>query len=117
MIVDTVGEMLKLYAVSDLVFVGGSLVPTGGHNILEASLMKKPVLYGPYMQNFKEIARLVKAAHAGLQVKDADDLSLQMKILLENPSEAERIGDNGSHLLHANQGATQKTLAVISRYL
>lgn len=117
MIVDTVGEMLKLYAVSDLVFVGGSLVPTGGHNILEASLMKKPVLYGPHMQNFKEIARLVRAAHAGLQVQDADDLYLQMKILLENPSEAERIGDNGNHLLHANQGATQKTLAVISRYL
>jgi len=117
MIVDTVGEMLKLYAIADLVFVGGSLVPTGGHNILEASLMKKPVLYGPYMQNFKEIARLVKAAHAGLQVKDADDLYQQMKILLENPSEAERIGDNGRHLIFANQGATQKTLKVISRYL
>ena len=116
LIVDTLGEMLKLYAVSDLVFVGGSLVPVGGHNILEASLMKKPVLFGPYMQNFKEIARLVRAAHGGLQVKDADDLYRQMKLLLDNPSEAEHIGDNGKYLIEANQGATDKTLRMIARY-
>jgi 3-deoxy-D-manno-octulosonic-acid transferase len=117
MIVDTLGEMLKLYAVSELVFVGGSLVPVGGHNVLEASLMKKPVLFGPYMQNFKEIARLVRAAHGGLQVKDSDDLYRQMKVLLENPTEAERIGDNGRYLLQENQGATERTLKVISRRL
>lgn len=117
MIVDTLGEMLKLYAVSNLVFVGGSLVPVGGHNVLEASLMQKPVLFGPFMQNFKEIARLVKAAHGGLQVKDSDDLYRQMKVLLENPTEAERIGDNGRHLLQENQGATERTLKVISRRL
>ena len=116
LIVDTLGEMLKLYAVSDLVFVGGSLVPVGGHNILEASLMKKPVLFGPYMQNFKEIARLVRAAHGGLQVKDTEDLYRQMKLLLDNPSEAERIGDNGKYLIEANQGATDKTLRMIARY-
>jgi 3-deoxy-D-manno-octulosonic-acid transferase len=117
MVVDTLGEVLKLYAVSTLVFVGGSLVPVGGHNILEASLMRKPALYGPYMQNFKEIARLVKVAHGGLQVMDSEDLYRQMKILLENPAEAERIGDNGNHLLQENQGATERTLMVVSRYL
>ena len=117
MVVDTLGEMLKLYALSNLVFVGGSLVPVGGHNVLEASLMKKPVLFGPYMQNFKEIARLLRAAHGGLQVKDSSDLYRQMKLLLENPSEAERIGDNGRYLLQENQGATEKTLTVISRHL
>lgn len=117
MVVDTLGEMLKLYALSNLVFVGGSLVPVGGHNVLEASLMKKPVLFGPYMQNFKEIARLLRAAHGGLQVKDSADLYRQMKLLLENPSEAERIGDNGRYLLQENQGATERTLTVISRHL
>ena len=117
MVVDTLGEMLKLYTLADLVFVGGSLVPTGGHNVLEASLVKKPVLFGPYMQNFKEIARLLRAAHGGLQVMDSDDLYRQMKILLENPSEAERIGDNGRHLLQENQGATERTLSIISRYI
>ncbi len=88
MIVDTLGEVLKLYALSDLVFVGGSLVDIGGHNILEAALLKKPVMYGSHMQNFKEIARLVRAAHAGLQVKNTDDLYRQMRILIENPDEA-----------------------------
>jgi 3-deoxy-D-manno-octulosonic-acid transferase len=117
MVVDTLGEMLKLYALSDLVFVGGSLVPVGGHNVLEASLMKKPVLFGPYMQNFKEIARLLRAAHGGLQVKDSADLYRQMKLLLENPTEAERIGDNGRYLLQENQGATKRTLAVLSRHI
>lgn len=115
MIVDTLGEMLTLYALADLVFVGGSLVNIGGHNVLEAALLKKPVLYGSYMQNFKEIARLVRAAHAGLQVKDSDDLYRQMRILLENPCEAQRIGENGYHLLEENRGATQKTLEVIDR--
>lgn len=117
MVVDTLGEMLKLYTLADLVFVGGSFVPVGGHNVLEASLVKKPVLFGPYMNNFKEIARLLRAAHGGLQVKDADDLFRQMKLLLENPTEAERIGDNGRYLLEANQGATEKTLQVVSKYL
>lgn len=115
MIVDTLGEMLKLYALSDLVFVGGSLVDIGGHNILEAALLKKPVMYGSHMQNFKEIARLVRAAHAGLQVKNADDLYRQMRILIENPDEAMRIGENGHHLLEQNRGATQRTLEVIDR--
>ena len=115
MIVDTLGEVLKLYALSELVFVGGSLVDIGGHNILEAALLKKPVMYGSHMQNFKEIARLVRAAHAGLQVKNADDLYRQMRILIENPDEAVRIGENGHHLLEENRGATQRTLEVIDR--
>ena len=67
------------------------------------------------MHNFKEIARLVRAAHAGLQVKDADDLYRQMRLLLENPDEARRIGDNGYHLLESNRGATQRTIVEIER--
>ena len=115
MVVDTLGEMLKFYALADMVFVGGSLVNIGGHNLLEASLLKKPVLYGSHMQNFKEIARLVRAAHAGLQVTNTDELYLQMRILLENPDEARLIGENGHHLLEANRGATQRTLQQIDR--
>ncbi len=115
LIVDTVGEVLKLYSLADVVFVGGSLVNVGGHNILEASLLKKPVLYGANMQNFREIARLVRAAHAGLQVKNAEDLYRQMRLLLENPEELHRIGENGYHLFEKNRGATQRTLVVIDR--
>lgn len=117
MVVDTIGEMLKLYALADIVFVGGSLVPVGGHNILEASLLRKPVFYGSYMQNFKEIARLVRNAYGGIQVKNAEDLYQHIKILIENPDEAWRIGDNGYHLLAENRGATRKTLAEIDRWI
>ncbi|MBW2478001.1 MAG: 3-deoxy-D-manno-octulosonic acid transferase [Deltaproteobacteria bacterium] len=115
LVVDTIGEMLKLYGVADFVFVGGSLVPVGGHNILEAALMKKPVFFGSYMQNFKEIARLVRQAHGGLQVSGAEDLYRQMRILIENPDEARRIGENGHRLLDENRGATEKTIAEINR--
>lgn len=113
LLVDTIGEMLKLYAVADAVFVGGSLIPVGGHNILEASLMKKPVLFGPYMQNFKEIARLVREADGGLQVSDAEDLFAQLDLLLANPEDCLRLGENGYNLLAKNQGATERSLAEI----
>ncbi len=114
LLVDTIGEMLKLYALSDIVFVGGSLVPVGGHNILEAALIKKPVLFGPYTQNFKEIVRLVKKAYGGMQVKDEEDLYRQMCLLIENPEEGCRIGENGHRLLAENRGATAKTLDEIA---
>lgn len=64
LLVDTVGELLNLYAVSDLVFVGGSLVPTGGHNVLEPAALSVPVIFGPHMDNFREISALVLAGGA-----------------------------------------------------
>ena len=117
LLVDTVGEMLTFYALADIVFVGGSLVPVGGHNILEASLLSKPVIYGPHMQNFKEIATLVRKAQGGLAVADRDDLYHQVRLLLENPAERRRLGENGRNLLLQNRGATERTLAVIDRHL
>ena len=115
LVVDTIGEVLRFYAWADIVFVGGSLVPIGGHNILEASLTKKPVFFGPYMQNFKEIVTLVKEAYGGIQVKDIEELYLHADLLLNNPGEAQRIGENGFNLLEENRGATARTLNEISR--
>jgi len=117
LLVDTIGEMLTFYALADIVFVGGSLVAVGGHNILEASLLSKPVLYGPHMQNFKEIAALIRKAEGGLAVADRDDLYHQVRLLLENPAERRRLGENGRNLLLQNRGATERTLAVIARHL
>ena len=117
LLVDTIGEMMKLYALADMIFVGGSLVPVGGHNILEASLLKKPVMFGPHMQNFKEITRLVKNAYAGMQVKDEEALYQQMRLLIENPEEAFRLGENGYRLLVENRGATDNTIEEISRQI
>ncbi|MCM2264968.1 MAG: 3-deoxy-D-manno-octulosonic acid transferase [Desulfuromonadales bacterium] len=117
LLVDTVGEMLTFYAMADIVFVGGSLVPVGGHNILEASLLNKPVIYGPHMQNFKEIAGLIRKAQGGLTVADRDDLYHQVRLLIENPAERQRLGENGHNLLLQNRGATERTMAVIDRHL
>ncbi len=117
LLVDTVGEMLTFYAMADIVFVGGSLVPVGGHNILEAALLRKPVVYGSHMQNFKEIAGLMRRSQGGLCVADRDDLYHQVRLLIENPVERQRIGENGYNLLLQNRGATQRTMAVIDRHL
>ncbi len=115
LVVDTVGEVLRFYAWSDIVFVGGSLVPVGGHNILEASLTRKPVFFGPHMHNFKEIVKLVKEAYGGIQIKDVEEFYLHADLLLNNPGEAQRIGENGFNLLDENRGATARTLNEISR--
>jgi len=115
LLVDTIGELMKFYAVSDLIFVGGSLVSVGGHNILEASLLKKPVIFGPYMHNFKEISRLVLAAQGGVQVADAPELAVAVRRLIEDPVLRQSLGEGGNGLLRENAGATERTLATLRR--
>ena len=113
LLVDTMGEMLDLYATADLVFVGGSLVPVGGHNVLEPALLKKPVIFGPYMHNFKEISRLLLSAKGGVQVADRQDLLLQARKLLKDSRARRVLGNNGNGVLASNAGATRKTLDVM----
>lgn len=113
LLVDTIGEMLDFYAVADVVFVGGSLVPVGGHNILEAALLSKPVLFGPHMHNFKEISSLVLGSDAGCQVADEAELKLQLRQLLRDPIRCREMGEHGHGLLAGHSGATARTLSVI----
>lgn len=110
LLVDTLGEMLRLYAVADLVFVGGSLVPIGGHNVLEASLMQKPVVFGPHMQNFKEISRLLLGARGGICVQDKVELLHAIRRLVKDSDYRLSMGGAGLTLLQQNVGATSKTL-------
>ena len=117
LLVDTVGEMLNLYAMADVVFVGGSLVPVGGHNILEASLLGKPVVFGSGMRNFKEIARLVVAEGGGIRVAGQEDLLTALRDLLADPERRQTMGEAGHALLARNQGATARTLDHIRRRL
>jgi len=114
LLVDTMGEMLKFYSIAELVFVGGSLVPVGGHNLLEASLLSKPVLFGPHMQNFKEIAGLVLESGAGLQVDDSRELEEKVAELLNDKVRRKQMGEHGFDLLSDHAGATHKTLEVIA---
>ncbi|BCR05201.1 3-deoxy-D-manno-octulosonic acid transferase [Desulfuromonas versatilis] len=114
---DTLGEMLKFYAVADLVFVGGSLIDVGGHNVLEASLLKKPVVFGPYMHNFKEISRLLLESGGGMAVAGGGELADAVRRLLVNAEARERMGERGNALLSENAGATAETLKVIDSLL
>lgn len=117
LLVDTVGEMLKFYAMADLIFVGGSLVPTGGHNVLEASLLRKPVLFGPYMHNFREITRLLLDAGGGRQVLGPEDLRQQVQALLDDAVTREAMGGCGLALLERHRGATSRSVDAIAAFV
>lgn len=114
LLVDTLGEVLNLYAVAELVFVGGSLVPTGGHNLLEASLSGKPVLFGPHIHNFREISAKLVRAGAGLMVADSREFLDKTLLLLDDPLRCRAMGQAGRSLIAENAGATQRTLQRIA---
>lgn len=114
-LVDTIGELLQFYALADLVFVGGSLVPVGGHNILEAALLKKPVIFGPHMHNFKEISRLLVKAGGGLVIPGSEEFFGIAANLLADPDRCQDMGAKGHALLQDNRGATDRTLQAIER--
>ena len=110
---DTVGELTVLYASADVAFVGGSLVPIGGHNLLEPAASALPVLTGPSQSNAREIAQLLLARGAALQVNDAGELAVVLERLIGDPGERERIGREGQEIIAANRGSLAKLLALI----
>jgi len=113
LLVDTVGELQQLYTVADLVFVGGSLVPVGGHNVLEASAVRKPVIFGPHMHNFREISRLLLAVGGGIMVADAGELLEAVRQLVGSEEKRQALGNAGYELIDKNRGATAFTLEMI----
>ena len=114
---DTMGELLFLYALADIAFVGGSLVPNGGHNLLEPAALAMPVLSGSHLFNFLEIAALLRGAGALEEVSDAVGLAAAVRRLIEQPALAQQMADAGLGVMKANQGALQKLLDGIGRLL
>lgn len=117
LLVDTVGELMALYALSDLALVGGSLVPTGGHNLLEPASRGIPQLFGPYMDNFREIAALVLDYGAGIQVADQLELQTVVAECLTTPELRQVLGVNGLKLLRDSGGASERYLAALRELL
>lgn len=117
LLVDTVGELMQLYALSDLVFVGGSLVPTGGHNLLEPASLGVPSLFGPHMNNFREITALTLQYGAGVQVAGQAELLEAASDFLASAELRQVIGQNGMTLLAAAGGATERHLRVLAEVL
>ncbi len=117
LLVDTVGELQQLCMVADIVFVGGSLVPVGGHNILEASAACKPVVFGPHMHNFREISQMIVEAGGGVMVSGQKELADVMERLLVDAGLRLSMGDKGFELIQKNLGATAFTLEMIRKVL
>jgi len=116
-VLDTVGELATLYAIADVVFIGGSLVPVGGHNLIEAAQRRKPVLVGPHTGNFRESASLLEAAGAALVVRDASELARELRRLLADPDLRAKLGDTGYEAVASRHGAAGETLDLIGRFL
>ena len=116
-VLDTIGELAQVYQIATAVFVGGSLVDTGGHNILEPAVFGKPIVFGPHMQNFKEIADAFIAQDAAVQVTNVRELEEALLALLTDPVRRARLGAAARALVESNRGAKDKCLAIIAQLL
>jgi 3-deoxy-D-manno-octulosonic-acid transferase len=116
-VVDTLGELLTFYAGADVAFVGGSLVPIGGHNVLEPAALGVPVVVGPYMFNFAEINASLLDAGAEQQVLDGDELGAAITRLLADEALRKRVGQAAQHAFEREQGSVLRTLAIIEKAL
>lgn len=117
LILDTIGELAGLYSLADAVFVGGSLVPSGGHNILEPAWFSKPPVFGPSMENFRGMAARFSSSGAGIQVSNAAQLGKVWVDLIQDPSGSAEMGRKARALVEANRGATAHTLGRIAELL
>lgn len=114
---DSMGELLLFYAAADVAFVGGSLVPVGGHNVLEPALLGLPVVFGPHMFNFAEASRQLLEAQAAWQVADTGELAATVSRLLTDAALRQVAGRRGMALVAANRGALEKLLGMIKDLL
>ena len=109
--------MLLFYALADITYVGGSLVNTGGHNILEPAALRKPIITGPYLRNFKAISETLVNANAQLIVQNAEELAHTWNRLIDNPADREALGNNALAVYESNQGATARHLEIVTQLL
>jgi 3-deoxy-D-manno-octulosonic-acid transferase len=116
-LVDTLGELLAFYAAADVAFVGGTLVPIGGHNLLEPASLGLPVLAGPNNFNSADVARLLVEGGAVKIVADAASLSAAVEALLANPSARTSMGANGRKAIEENRGAVGRLMAFLEPLL
>ncbi len=116
-LLDSRGELAAIYREAVVAFVGGTLVPVGGHNLLEPAQWAKPVLFGPYTDHCAEVADLLIQAGGGRRVLQAEDLTQQVTILFSDDKARERMGRSARQVVEQNQGALQQTVEAIDRLL
>ncbi|MEW6073897.1 MAG: glycosyltransferase N-terminal domain-containing protein [Planctomycetota bacterium] len=116
-LVDTIGELERVYGLADLVFVGGSLVPHGGHNMLEPAAQGRPVLFGPHNANFVHESRILLAAGAALEVADEAELGASLAALAADPARREAMSRAGLETVARQKGATAKAVQALAELL
>jgi 3-deoxy-D-manno-octulosonic-acid transferase len=114
---DTMGELQRLYAASDVAFIGGSLVPHGGQNLLEACAVRVPVVFGPHMFHFEEISAMALERGAARQVHDVEGLVAAISMYLEHPDLKRAAGRAAHTLVAENRGALERTLGRVEKTL
>jgi 3-deoxy-D-manno-octulosonic-acid transferase len=114
LVVDTIGELESIYRLADVVFVGGSLVPHGGQNMLEPAALGRAVVHGPHVENFTQEARLLEKAGGSRLVHDSSHLAEVLEQLLKDPVQRELMGQAGREAVEAQKGATARTLRVLA---
>jgi 3-deoxy-D-manno-octulosonic-acid transferase len=117
LLLDTIGELAAIYGIADAVYVGGSMVQAGGHNILEPAGFGKPPLFGEHMENFQELANTFLARGAARQVTNPEDLGVAWIELLEDPARRQKMGDAARAVVEENRGATERTIQYISKFI
>lgn len=116
-VVDTVGDLLDVYKKSMVAFVGGSLAPYGGQNVLEPLFFGTPVLFGPYMENFRDIAGTILENGAGIMVDNAEELSEKISLLIENDELRERMGEQGRRIIETQKKVMERAVGIITATL
>ena len=116
-IVDTLGELKRMYAVADYSFVAGSMVPIGGHNIFEPVLLGVPVMFGPYMNNIELLAKQLLAVQGAIQCIDVADIIAAVTLMITQPQERERLISNSRAFVAQNNGTLRRTIALIDPFI
>ncbi len=116
-VLDTLGELGRIYGIGEITFVGGSMVPLGGHNLLEPAVFGQPVLFGEHTHNFVLMARLILDEGGGKRVKNGKDLLECMNELLSDPNEAKEMGKRASRFAMNNSGALERVMDFAGEYL
>ena len=114
---DTMGELQLFYGAADCAFIGGSLVPTGGHNLLEAAAVGKPVVFGPHMFNFQEISQMTLERGAGVQVQESARLAPAVADFLGNANRRDRAGLAGRKMVEENRGALAANMRILEQLM
>jgi 3-deoxy-D-manno-octulosonic-acid transferase len=112
-LIDTIGELARAYSLAEAAFLGGSLVPTGGHNPLEAAVWTVPVVSGRHVHNFREVYDEMTAAGGAVLVDDGDELAARLRVWLADPAAARAAGAAGHEVVVRNRGATERTVDVL----